>query len=103
MIIIESTKITADLDLIYLLHKGFSKDKINDDSDDPKYNMYIGELEQALTDKGFDLNRIYKTNDGRFKTKKPFQVSLKSRKEVLEKLFEYYYPNGLNTTTFAEI
>ena len=38
------TNTTADLDMIYLLHKRFAKDKINDDSDDPKYKMYIGEL-----------------------------------------------------------
>lgn len=102
MIIMELTT-TADLDLIYLLHKRFSKDKIKDDSGNPVYDMYMGELEQALTNKGFDLNTVYKTKDGRFKVFKPFQVCRKSRKEVLEKLFNYYYPQGLCDETFHEV
>lgn len=91
-----------NIDIIRELHSLFAND-ILIDTDSLEFQMYVGQLEHALIDKGFDLERIYKTNDGRFKTKKPFQVSRKSRKEVLEKLFEYYYPNGLNLMTFEEV
>lgn len=71
-------------------------------SDSPEYDMYVGQLEKAIKETGFNLDRIYQLKDGRWKISRPFQACKKTRREILEILFDYYYPDGLEQKTFEE-
>ena len=71
-------------------------------SDSPEYDMYIGQLEKVIKEAGFNLDRIYQLADGRWKISRPFQCCKKTRREILEVLFDYFYPDGLEQKTFEE-
>lgn len=63
--------------------------------------MLIKEYENAVVDAGFNLQRIFKTKDGRFKTKAPIQICRKNYIDVLSALYRHYY--GTDIHTFASV
>ena len=53
-------------------------------------NMLEKEYIKAL-DGTFDVDKIYMTGDGRYKTRTPIQVCRKNKVDVLKAIYEYYF------------
>ncbi|MCC8138727.1 MAG: site-specific integrase [Lachnospiraceae bacterium] len=76
-------------DLIIGLQNAYKEAKIIDGGS-AYVNMLEREYIKALEGK-FDLEKIYKTKDGRYKTYVPIQICRKNKIDVLKGLYAYYY------------
>lgn len=66
---------------------------VGEDSEirDLKYKLLSHEYELKLERVGFDLNKIYKTKDGRWKVSSPIQVCRSNKDDCLKILYEHFY------------
>ena len=78
-----------DTSLINCLQNLYEGHKI-DGADSSYKDMLEKEYIKALEGK-FDVTKIYKTKDGRYKVSRPVQIIKPERISVLEALYQYYY------------
>ena len=83
-----------------LLIEALENEIIKEGNGSSKKKMLKKEYEKALEEAGFDLSRIFKTKDGRYKTKSPKQICKTHYFDVLKSLYDYYY--GDKELTFEE-
>lgn len=66
---------------------------VGEDSEirDLKYKLLSHEYKLELERAGFDLNKIYKTKDGRWKVSSPIQICRSNKDDCLKILYEHFY------------
>lgn len=66
---------------------------VGEDSEirDLKYKLLSHEYKLELERAGFDLNKIYKTKDGRWKVSSPVQICRSNKDDCLKILYEHFY------------